>query len=146
MSTITPLTRTVSDSEPPTLPSTLMSSKSTSFRSRSATERTASTAMLANLSWALDTILDPSAVLATLTRFSVESREKGITSDIRSSSFTATSHAASYPSAMRMGWMPLSISSLACSNSAPANTTTPVVPSPISASWLWLKLTSNFAM
>jgi hypothetical protein len=56
LSTTTPLTNEVSSSEPPTLPSTLMSSKSTSRRERSATERTASTAMEANLSWAMETL------------------------------------------------------------------------------------------
>lgn len=48
--------RVVSASEPPTFPSTLMRSKGTSFRSRSATERTASTAISANLWCSFETL------------------------------------------------------------------------------------------
>eukprot|EP00004_Rigifila_ramosa_P012773 TRINITY_DN2790_c0_g1_i3.p1 TRINITY_DN2790_c0_g1~~TRINITY_DN2790_c0_g1_i3.p1 ORF type:complete len:650 (+),score=158.03 TRINITY_DN2790_c0_g1_i3:1287-3236(+) len=45
-----------------------------------------------------------------------------------------------------MGWMPLSMSFSACSRSAPARTTTPVVPSPTSLSWLFESSTSNLAI
>ena len=48
LSITTPFTSMVSLSSPPTLPSTLISSKSTSRLSRSATDKTASTAMSAN--------------------------------------------------------------------------------------------------
>ena len=56
LSTRTPLMREVSAREPPTLPSTLMRSKGTSFRSRSATERTASTAISANFWCSFETL------------------------------------------------------------------------------------------
>ena len=56
LSMMTPFTSRVSSSEPPTFPSTLISSKSTSFLSKSATDRTASTAIWANWSWALETL------------------------------------------------------------------------------------------
>jgi hypothetical protein len=42
--------------------------------------------------------------------------------------------AISKPSAILMGWMPLSNRYSACSSRAPQSTTTPVVPSPISSS------------
>lgn len=51
LSTTTPLTSIVSDSLPPTLPSTLMSSKSTSLLSRSATDMMALTAISAICLW-----------------------------------------------------------------------------------------------
>ena len=56
LSTTTPLTRDVSSRDPPTFPSTLISSKSTSLRVKSATDRTASTAIDANLSCAIETL------------------------------------------------------------------------------------------
>ncbi len=77
------------------MPSTLISSKSTSRRSRSATDSTASTAMVANWSWALDTILLPRLVRATWVRLAVSVRLKWMTSDMRSSSATAMSQACS---------------------------------------------------
>ena len=57
---------------------------------------------------------------------------------------SAARHAISYPSAMRRGWMPRSSSPSACSSSAPAITATPVVPSPIS--WSWLLLSSTISL
>jgi hypothetical protein len=57
-----------------------------------------------------------------------------IISEISSSLFTAISQALSNPSAIFKGCRPLSIKNEAYSNKAPANTTTPVVPSPISLS------------
>ena len=51
LSTMTPFTSIVSSSLPPTLPSTLISSKSTSRLSKSATDMIASTAMWAMCSW-----------------------------------------------------------------------------------------------
>jgi hypothetical protein len=48
---------------------------------------------------------------------------------------TAISHALSKPSAIFNGCIPLSKSFYAYSNIAPAKTTTPVVPSPISLSY-----------
>ena len=56
LSTITPLISLVSSSRPPTLPSTLMSSKSTSLRCMSATVRTAFTAISAICRWQLLTL------------------------------------------------------------------------------------------
>jgi hypothetical protein len=57
-----------------------------------------------------------------------------ISSWIDSSFATAISQAASKPSAILSGWIPLSKSFYAYSRMAPARTTTPVVPSPISLS------------
>ena len=51
LSTITPFTSIVSSSLPPSLTTNLINSKSTSLRSRSATDRTASTAILASGLW-----------------------------------------------------------------------------------------------
>ena len=51
LSTTTPLTNIVSSSLPPSLPCILISSKSTSFLSKSATDNTASTAISANCLW-----------------------------------------------------------------------------------------------
>lgn len=79
-------------------------------------------------------ILLPRLVLATLRRLVVSSWLNVISSLILSSSAIAISQAWSYPSAIRMGWMPLSMRSEACSSMAAASTTTPVVPSPISSS------------
>ena len=44
-------------------------------------------------------------------------------SDIRSSCSTATAHARSKPSAIRIGWMPRSSKASLCSRRAPARTT-----------------------
>lgn len=59
---------------------------------------------------------------------------------------TAIVLARSNPSAIRIGWMPLSRRISACSSSAPARTTTPVVPSPISSSCDFESWTSNLAI
>lgn len=56
-------------------------------------------------------------------------------SAISSIFLTAISQARSNPSAIFNGWMPLSSNFWACSKMAPAKTTTPVVPSPISLSY-----------
>ncbi|KAH3683016.1 hypothetical protein WICPIJ_006020 [Wickerhamomyces pijperi] len=58
----------------------------------------------------------------------------------------ATLQASSKPLAILIGWIPLSISSKAWSNKAPARTTTPVVPSPISSSWDLDSSTNNLAI
>jgi len=57
-----------------------------------------------------------------------------IDSLISSNLSVAILQALSKPSAIYNGWSPLSIKSEACSNKAPAKTTTDVVPSPISIS------------
>ena len=77
------------------------------------------------------------------TRGSVFFGPKENVSATAASRTTATLLAASKPSAMRSGWMPRSSRLSACSKSAPARTTTPVVPSPISASWLRDSSTSS---
>lgn len=56
LSTTTPLTNIVSSSFPPSFPSILINSKSTSFLSKSATDRTASTAISAIFLWHLLTL------------------------------------------------------------------------------------------
>lgn len=56
LSTRTPLIKDVSDSCPPSFPSTLIRSNRTSFRSKSATEMTASTAICANCRCSLETL------------------------------------------------------------------------------------------
>jgi hypothetical protein len=58
---------------------------------------------------------------------------------------TAISQAVSKPLAIYSGWRPLSINNAACSNKAPANTTTDVVPSPISSSWDFDSSTNSLA-
>ena len=68
LSTMTPLTSMESSIWPPTLASTSISSKLMSLVSKSATAMTASTAMLAILSWHLLMILEPRVVLAVFTR------------------------------------------------------------------------------
>lgn len=68
-----------------------------------------------------------------------------ITSPIRSSSATATEHARSNPSAILIGWIPRSRRAVADSSRAPARTTTPVVPSPISSSCDFDSSTRSFA-
>mmetsp|Transcript_30469 Transcript_30469/g.97229 ORF Transcript_30469/g.97229 Transcript_30469/m.97229 type:complete len:277 (-) Transcript_30469:197-1027(-) len=135
LSTTMPWMSSVSSSEPPGLPSTLIMSKFTSWRSMSATLSTASTAMRAILSLCTLMILDESVVLAVCTSGSVSSAVKFTTSEMSARCRVATSQAFSKPSATRTGWMPRSSSRSACSSSAPASTTTPVVPSPISSSW-----------
>lgn len=59
LSTSTPLMSVVSASEPPTFPSTLIRSNGTSLRSRSATAKTASTAICANCWCSFETLRDP---------------------------------------------------------------------------------------
>mmetsp|Transcript_12073 Transcript_12073/g.28356 ORF Transcript_12073/g.28356 Transcript_12073/m.28356 type:complete len:285 (-) Transcript_12073:19-873(-) len=146
LSTMMPCISVVSSSFPPTLPSTLMRSKLTSLRSRVATESTASTLMRASCSLRLLTTLDPSAVLAAFKSAAWSSAWMSTVRAISPILFTATSHARSKPKAMRKGWMPFSMSSIACSSMAPAMTTTPVVPSPISWSWDFERSTSSLAM
>eukprot|EP00123_Amoebidium_parasiticum_P009232 comp19346_c1_seq1/m.22273 comp19346_c1_seq1/g.22273 ORF comp19346_c1_seq1/g.22273 comp19346_c1_seq1/m.22273 type:complete len:300 (+) comp19346_c1_seq1:845-1744(+) len=146
LSTTTPRTSIVSSILPPTLPSILMSSKSTSRLSRSATLITASTAMRAICSWHRLTIFEPRVVIATLTS---GCRLLLLTSmwSLMLSRWSLTILAAiSKPSAIRMGWMPLSSRISLCSSSAPASTTTPVVPSPISSSCDCDSCTSSFAI
>mmetsp|Transcript_735 Transcript_735/g.1701 ORF Transcript_735/g.1701 Transcript_735/m.1701 type:complete len:435 (-) Transcript_735:358-1662(-) len=132
LSRMMPLTSTVSSSLPPTLPSTLMRSRFTSRRFRSATAITALTQISAISRLQRFTILDDSVVMHVRTRGSMLFSSNSNFSLTRASSSTATLHAISYPSAMRRGWMPRSSRISACSRRAPASTTTPVVPSPIS--------------
>mmetsp|Transcript_99083 Transcript_99083/g.308756 ORF Transcript_99083/g.308756 Transcript_99083/m.308756 type:complete len:235 (+) Transcript_99083:647-1351(+) len=146
LSTMMPRIRVVSSSLPPTLPSTLMRSKLTSRRSRLATERTASTLMRPSWSLRLLTTLEPSAVQAALRSAAWPSAWMSTARAISSTLLTATSQARSKPKAMRSGWMPFSMSSMACSSIAPAITTTPVVPSPISWSCDLDRSTRSLAM
>lgn len=60
--------------------------------------------------------------MAVLNRFSVLPTPNSITSAVLSSSSTATLHAFSKPSAMRIGWMPRSSSASDALKSAPART------------------------
>ena len=66
-------------------------------------------------------------------------------SAIFSSVSSETWQAASKPSATLTGCNPRSSNFSACSSRAPARTTTPVVPSPISSSCDWLNSTNNRA-
>jgi hypothetical protein len=132
--------RVVSAREPPTLPSTLIRSKGTSRRSMSATWRTALTAIWANCRCSFETlekdmsrqveelgsayILLSRLVMAVLMRFEVSVFENWTRSEIRSNSSTATLWARSKPSAIRIGWIPLSSKDSACSKRAPARTRT----------------------
>ena len=61
---IIPLTSSVSPKLPPTFPSILICSKLTSLRLKSATETTESTAILDRCYRWLETILDPSGIIA----------------------------------------------------------------------------------
>ena len=70
---------------------------------------------------------------------------KWTVSAIFSSVSSETWQAASKPSATLTGCNPRSRSFSACSSRAPARTTTPVVPSPISSSCDWLNSTNNRA-
>mmetsp|Transcript_2997 Transcript_2997/g.10763 ORF Transcript_2997/g.10763 Transcript_2997/m.10763 type:complete len:293 (-) Transcript_2997:26-904(-) len=136
LSSTMPCTSSVSSILPPGLPSTLMWSKLTSLRSRSATLSTACTAISAILRLCRFTILDDSVVMAVSTSGDVSSAENGTVVLISASFATHISAALSKPSATRIGCRPRSSRCSACSSSAPASTTTPVVPSPISSSWL----------
>mmetsp|Transcript_4661 Transcript_4661/g.6581 ORF Transcript_4661/g.6581 Transcript_4661/m.6581 type:complete len:375 (-) Transcript_4661:291-1415(-) len=140
-----PWMSSVSSSRPPGLPVILIMSKFTSCRSRSATLSTASTAMRAIRSLWMLMIFDDSVVFAVFIRMSVFSRLNSTRSAICASRATATPQASSNPSAMRTGCRPRCSSFSACSSSAPARTTTPVVPSPISSSWLCDSSTSSRA-
>ena len=145
LSTSTPRISVVSASEPPTLPSTLMRSNGTSFLERSATARTASTAICANCWCSFETlyhkggirvssstktgievrdtnILLPRLVIAVFRRFDVLVFENSTVSEILSKCFTARAHARSKPSAIRVGWMPRSSKASLCSSNAPAST------------------------
>ena len=127
-----PSIKHVSSILPPTLPSTLIRSRFTSRRSRSATASTALTHISANCRLWRPTILEDSVVMHVRTSGSMSSREKVNSVAIESRRSVATRHAFSYPSAMRSGWMPMSRRGSAISSREPARTTTPVVPSPIS--------------
>lgn len=125
---------TVSSKLAPDFPSTLIISKLTSFLSKSATYKTAFTAIVANFLLHLLTILDPKEIIAAYFSISLLSFLISRVSEISSRVYTAISQAFSKPSAILRGCSPLSISIEAYSNKAPANTTTEVVPSPISSS------------
>mmetsp|Transcript_31984 Transcript_31984/g.72736 ORF Transcript_31984/g.72736 Transcript_31984/m.72736 type:complete len:233 (-) Transcript_31984:30-728(-) len=100
----------------------------------SATESTASTAICAIFRLYTLMILELSVVIAVSTSALVSSLVKFTRSEMDSRCLKATSAACSKPSEMRTGCRPRSSSFSACSSSAPASTTTPVVPSPISLS------------
>lgn len=125
---------------------TLMRSRLTSCRSKSATASTASTAISAMGRWHRLTILDESVVIAVCTSASLSSSVCEWLYAESASRSIATLAARSKPSAMRMGWMPRSRRISACSRSAPASTTTPVVPSPISLSCERDRSTSSLAI
>ena len=120
-------------------------SKFTSFLSRSATPTTAFTAISAILRLSTLIILELRVVMAVIMSGSRLSLEKGTVSAISAKCWMAISAAFSNPSAIRTGWIPRLKSFSACSRRAPASTTTPVVPSPISSSWDWDNSTSSLA-
>lgn len=67
-------------------------------------------------------ILEPSVVIAVWISGSRFVKSTGKLSAIFSKCFTAHCAASSKPSAIRIGWIPLSNKSSACSRRAPANT------------------------
>jgi hypothetical protein len=67
-------------------------------------------------------ILEPRVVIAVWMRASRLDESTGKVSAIFSKCFTAHCAASSKPSAIRIGWIPLSSNISACSRSAPANT------------------------
>jgi len=69
-----------------------------------------------------------------------------ISSETCSNLIKAISQALSYPSTTFKGCNPLSINFKASSNKAPAKTTTPVVPSPISLSYEFDNSHNNLAV
>lgn len=119
---------------PPVFPLTFIRSKLTSFLSKSATDNTAFTAISAIFYLSLLTTFEPNEVFADSIKFKWLSENISISSEIFSIVFKQISQAFSNPSAIFNGCRPLSIKKWAYSNKAPANTTTPVVPSPISSS------------
>jgi len=125
----------VSSRPPPSFPYTLIKSKLTSFLSRFATDKTAFTAILANCSLLLLTTLELREVMAASTSLMLLSSLISIVSATCSSLASAISQAFSNPSAILRGCNPFSIKMEAYSRRAPASTTTPVVPSPISLSY-----------
>ena len=121
LSTTMPSTRRVSSRRPPTLPSTLIRSRLTSRRARSATASTALTHISAMSLLHLPTILEDSVVAQVATRGSMSlllleeasapslaalaapSGDHANSTATRSSSAVAARHAASYPSAIFSG-------------------------------------------
>mmetsp|Transcript_5057 Transcript_5057/g.10697 ORF Transcript_5057/g.10697 Transcript_5057/m.10697 type:complete len:450 (+) Transcript_5057:386-1735(+) len=146
LSRMMPRMSAVSSILPPGLPSTLIKSKFTSLRSRSATASTALTLISAIWRLCLFTIFELRVVMAVLTSGDVSSAENSTVDAMVARWSTAMADARSKPSAMRTGWMPRSRRCSACSNNAPASTTTPVVPSPISSSWDLDSSTMSFAI
>mmetsp|Transcript_23360 Transcript_23360/g.79469 ORF Transcript_23360/g.79469 Transcript_23360/m.79469 type:complete len:292 (-) Transcript_23360:602-1477(-) len=129
-----PLTSLLSATDPPSLATTRTASSRTSRRPRSATSSTACTHISdSRLASCLTTLEDRAVSHTRCSSIRPVRTSKGAAT--RSSSDTATSAAASYPADMRMGWTPMSIIASASPSSAPASTTTPVVPSPTSSSW-----------
>lgn len=111
-----------------------MRSKLTSFLSKSATAKTAFTAISAIFYLSLLTTFDPNEVFADSIKLRLLLAKISISSDASSSTLKQISHAFSKPSVIFNGWIPLLSKDAAYSSKAPANTTTPVVPSPISLS------------
>ena len=91
-------------------------------------------------------IFEPSVVMAVFINGWRSFGFTGKDSEIPTRCFVAHWAANSKPSAILIGWMPLSIKRSACSMRAPAKTTTPVVPSPISSSWDWESWTMSLAI
>ena len=104
-----PLMSLESSKLPPVFPWTLIRSKLTSFLAKSATSRTASTAILANYFLLLLTHFEPKAIQADSINLSWLSSFMSISSEISSNLLTAISLALSYPSAICKGCKPLSI-------------------------------------
>mmetsp|Transcript_3570 Transcript_3570/g.11599 ORF Transcript_3570/g.11599 Transcript_3570/m.11599 type:complete len:292 (+) Transcript_3570:485-1360(+) len=105
LSRMMPRTSAVSSRRPPTLPVTVIRSRFTSPRSRSATANTASTHVCASDLRDLDTIFESSEVMADLTSGarSLAALSQVICSAISRRWATATSHAASNPSEILIG-------------------------------------------
>mmetsp|Transcript_8515 Transcript_8515/g.13447 ORF Transcript_8515/g.13447 Transcript_8515/m.13447 type:complete len:438 (+) Transcript_8515:1175-2488(+) len=103
LSSTIPLISTVSSSFPPTLPSTLIRSRFTSPRERSATAITALTQISAISRLQRLTIFEDRVVMHVCTRGSMLVASNSNFSEMRVSSSTATLDAISYPSAMRRG-------------------------------------------
>mmetsp|Transcript_79180 Transcript_79180/g.221984 ORF Transcript_79180/g.221984 Transcript_79180/m.221984 type:complete len:266 (-) Transcript_79180:29-826(-) len=129
-----PSTNSVSSVVPPSFFTSRISFKSTLFAVfASMTLSTASTAMGPKSSAFWDTTLELRDVMALWRSCSRFPRSTGMDMFVRTSS--AFSAAIKNDSVIICGWMPLDRSRSAAPSSAPAITTTDVVPSPASTSW-----------
>eukprot|EP01139_Manchomonas_bermudensis_P020006 Amastigsp_a677667_92.p3 type:complete len:282 gc:universal Amastigsp_a677667_92:787-1632(+) len=128
-----PLTSSVSSTVPPWSLTTRTSRRSTETAfATSMTESTASTAIGARSGEYCDTTFDESDVIAAPMSASRSLRVIGVDMPRRTS--TDLSQAIWKPCAIVDGWMPFSSRVSDCWSSAPARTTTDVVPSPASTS------------